>query len=937
MIDAVTEFTDAMASHGIFVTENVREGFHRYQHRDDRRGKRNVWAILHTDGKPNGVFGDYKRLGPDAKIKWSGKGAAELTPQEREEMRRLSKESAARREQKRREEHAAAAARANAIWKAAAECSEHPYLKRKKVGSYGLRTADWVKEYTDPETGEVTEKRIKNALLIPIRNDKKEIASLQAIFPNDKNATWRDRDFLSGGEKKGCWFTIGNVSRGDPKPTICITEGYATGASVHAATGFCTLVAFDCGNLAPVARKAREMLPNATIVVCADNDQWTDRNPGVLEAEHAALAVGGIVVVPQFANVESKPTDWNDLALLAGSEEVKRQIDVVLHPVSPSADIPQMSVPADMDDGETSLDPEPKKKRERRVLSDAAATEMTERAAAHFTILGYDKNDVYFYSRKMKQVISARRRDLKSEMIPLAPLEWWQREFNADGHGGQQAWRDMAQNWMMRAAEVAGFYSGETERGRGAWIDGGRIVYHFGDHLMVDAQQTELGPLPDSKYCYSIRNTMPSIDVEPLSDEEGLAILKIAQAFRWQKEASGPLLAGWCALAPLGGALQWRPHIWINGGPGAGKTTVLGRFVKPLMNGTAIFVDGGTTAAGVRARLDSDALPILFDESETTSDKEAIKLKEILTMARGAASESGAVTLKGTATGGYITTTIRSMFCLSSIAVAIERQADYERFTILTLRPKKEGVSGKEAAAQWDAIDKSLSEMGHNSDLPRRLMRRSVDLMPTTLANIKTFSRAAAEKFGSQREGDQYGALMAGAWSLVSKKLASPESARKMLDRYDWNDYLENAEEESSGKVLSTILQQMIRVNGTLTLNMYELLTIACGARKDVASLDANAALDIMKRHGVTIKECEGKQFLCVSNNPQELLRMIKDTPYHTDLRSHLLLCKGARKFGTVRFGVGTQKCVGIPLDCIVGEDEPVVDREPGVELEAPW
>ena len=49
------------------------------------------------------------------------------------------------------------------------------------------------------------------------------------------------------------------------------------------------------------------------------------------------------------------------------------------------------------------------------------------------------------------------------------------------------------------------------------------------------------------------------------------------------KPGSHLLLAGWVALAPVCGALGWRPHAWITGKAGSGKTTIMKRFVNFLV------------------------------------------------------------------------------------------------------------------------------------------------------------------------------------------------------------------------------------------------------------------------------------------------------------------------------------------------------------------
>ncbi|ANN86162.1 DNA primase [Enterobacter phage Arya] len=249
---------------------------------------------------------------------------AERTPLSGEEIaaRKQRREAEERAEAERLAAYRAKAAeQARTIWESAAdiEGSEHPYLSRKGVNAFGLRVGRF---WTDKRS-------IDGALLIPVRNIDGQITSVQAIFPNENPQLGRDRDYLPGGQKRGCFHVIGNKPTGQ-KPVIVVCEGYATGASIHQATGFCVAVAFDDGNLPTVARLLRQQFGSATIVVAADNDQWTEGNPGVHFARQAATAACAILVVPKFDVMSDQPTDFNDLQKLQGIEEVRHQIQAVI-------------------------------------------------------------------------------------------------------------------------------------------------------------------------------------------------------------------------------------------------------------------------------------------------------------------------------------------------------------------------------------------------------------------------------------------------------------------------------------------------------------------------------------------------------------------------------------------------------------------------------
>jgi putative DNA primase/helicase len=119
---------------------------------------------------------------------------------------------------------------------------------------------------------------------------------------------------------------------------ILISEGLATGCSVFESTGFATVVAFDAGNLAPVTAKISAKCTDSKIIICADNDaysQWSDHsggNIGILKATEAARSCrttrqsSCLVAIPEFVDKSTKPTDFNDLMILEGKERVKEII-----------------------------------------------------------------------------------------------------------------------------------------------------------------------------------------------------------------------------------------------------------------------------------------------------------------------------------------------------------------------------------------------------------------------------------------------------------------------------------------------------------------------------------------------------------------------------------------------------------------------------------
>jgi putative DNA primase/helicase len=181
--------------------------------------------------------------------------------------------------------------KAAVIWQAAEPAPEnHPYLVTKGIRSHGLRVHE-------------------GKLVVPMR-DGATLHSLQFIGLEG------DKHFLSGGRVSGCYLLIGT-----PDGALCIAEGYATGASIHEAAGCAVAVAFNAGNLLPVARTLRAKFPDLRLTVCADDDASTPGNPGLSKAREAAQAVDASLAVPDFGrNRPNGATDFNDLHRHAGFE-----------------------------------------------------------------------------------------------------------------------------------------------------------------------------------------------------------------------------------------------------------------------------------------------------------------------------------------------------------------------------------------------------------------------------------------------------------------------------------------------------------------------------------------------------------------------------------------------------------------------------------------
>ena len=921
---------------------------------------------------------------------------------------------------------------------------------------------------------------------------------------------------------------------------------------------------------------------------------------------------------------------------------------------------------------------ETKGKKETRHLVD----EMT--VNEHFQALGFDRETYYFFSYDKQQMVTFTRGEFtETGLMSLAPLSYWEdwkhpvNTFCTPENPPSIAKsRKRLIDAILQASHRKGVFDPSNQRGRGAWRDDGRMVLHTGYQLVIDGKASSIPEFNKvSRYVYELDRALPSVADDALSDEEGQGIVDLALSFRWTRKASGLLLAGWAALAPFSGALQWRPHVWVTGGPGTGKalchnskiltpsgwttmgeikvgdlvttpdngfgrvmgkypqgvipvykltfadgrtvrasgdhlwkvrvrkewrlrtteqmieilsrgtrssaslaiplaepldidpnkyvnlplhpyvlgallgngnlgsstssagvrftsaseevtnrvsllapinsalvdvvkgkegidfrfvgldkagksmrellkdlrllgtrshnkfiprayleasisdrvellkglmdtdgyvdeggsmsyctvspqlaqdvaelvrslggiasirekhptytykgekkqgqlaynihirlkdrsmafhlqrkvdrakvdyqyadclylnvtsierdgedecsciaidhpdrlfvtdnfvvthnTTLINEFVFPLLNGYDLFAQGNSSEAGIRQKLRFDALPVIFDESEQNDQRESARMQAVLALMRQSSSESAARTYKGTTGGNSMDFLVRSMFCLSSIQVGIKHQADRERLAVLALRPKRES---DDAAGEWKVLKEQLYMLKRDGTLPARLMRRSLDLLPITLKNIDTFATAGAKKFGSQRDGDQYGTLLAGAWSLMSGDLVTEDDAMALLDAYDWADHVEHTEMDDSTQALSAILESRVRANGGVELSVYEVVESAV-VDSEQNTLTMREADALLQRHGMRVKD----GLLLFSNKSEALPRLVANAKFESDLRGYLKRITGATNFGNkaIKIGPNLGKAVAIPLTVVLPCDNHGVVEPP--------
>lgn len=347
------EVLDQLRAHGLIV-ERLEVGTDKVvrckvEGERERRGWYRLFEFVADDGRHLicGSYGIWR--GDDRGAQKIDIGKVDVSPQQRAAMKKRAAEDMRRADEVRKADAARAARAAGVMWGRLLPNGHCDYLVRKGVQGYGVRYSK------------------RGAMAVPMLDVAGHLHGLQIIrAPDDKRGLGKEY-WPAGLAKTGHFHLIG----GTPGWVLLIAEGYATAATLHAATMLPVAVAFDANNLAPVGEAIRKRYPNTKLLFCADDDVYAKcmackarvvlplerevcpscgkphkrRNTGVDAASAAAIKVSNAAWVrPQFAEEQTlwdqfratgeKLTDFNDLHMRrhesGGLQAVRVQIEARL-------------------------------------------------------------------------------------------------------------------------------------------------------------------------------------------------------------------------------------------------------------------------------------------------------------------------------------------------------------------------------------------------------------------------------------------------------------------------------------------------------------------------------------------------------------------------------------------------------------------------------
>lgn len=501
--------------------------------------------------------------------------------------------------------------------------------------------------------------------------------------------------------------------------------------------------------------------------------------------------------------------------------------------------------------------------------------------SAPFRLLGFINGEYFYLSEASGTVVCLTASEhTEMNLQRLATDDYWL-QVAPGKHGPNFKW---AGKDLIASQHQSGFFDASKMRGAGCWLEGSTVVFHAGDRLYVNGVETQLHA-HQSQFVYPRRKAIAISLATPATTEDGEMLSELCSLLPWVHPNRFWHLPGFLMCAMVCGALPWRPHAWLSGGSGVGKSWTFTEIVQRILGPLAVNGQSSTTEAGIRQTLGCDALAIDLDEMEGKDEFSIRRHRAIFELSRQSSSETGAPIIKGSSSGEAVSYRVRSSFFFSSIADGATEQADENRICRLEYvghLPDDGGASFKRLTEFWQTC------VGLE-DFCDRIRARAITMAPVIREAYEVFRPIITRLSKSSRCGQQMGAISAGYWCLLHDTPPSVTSAELWCQGQQWVDPSTPIEADEN-RVLDILLQSQIPIESEDNLRMKRSISEALWMVYNRDGVLSGCAKEALDRHGIR----PVANTVHIANKHVELSKIFKGSQYDGKWSQYLLRLPGA-------------------------------------------
>ena len=684
------------------------------------------------------------------------------------------------------------------------------------------------------QSGYASKKKIKHiplqmddSIFIPFLDASENLATVQKIVKvNGKY----EKFFEKGKPAKDIYYAFPTIQKPN---VVLIGEGYATCESVYQMLGseYLVVCSATASNIPWTCQFFSQKYPNAKVIILGDNDERGLKTP---------FEAGFPAIFPEKKDPDAK-VDWND-AFVENQEittqDLKHKIDSLLH----NDTFTQSTLPQE-----------------------------------RITFLG--KNETHFYVFDNRQKIQKKyaiKSFNKNEAVDLFSLDYLFENF-PNKTGSDFVFLKVL-DYVLTQSQNAGYWDDSRIRRNGIWKIKNNTYFHDGQKLLKNNKLVELGSHDGFLFP---KNEFPYLKItdEELSIDEKKELVELIQRLSWKHDYASMIALGWIVLAPLCGILPWRPHLWITGGFGSGKTTVKNILLERILKIFSVSLLE-TTPAGVRQMLNEYSIPFLLEETESDDFDSMQKLKFFVKQVSNASDAGSSKSVKGSSGGVHTEFEARFMASFCSIHVNLIAPQYRSRFSILELvENKHNGFSG--AGGTEERFNKLI-----DGDFPDRFLKWRLNRIDLILENYHVFYLEMKKRFSS-RFASQYGMTLSAFFTFAEDRKVNEKDVESILERTkDLKEVSDETSIKNESNCFETLFSKKI-IDGGHSYSIGEIVERVYRPHKFSDSLERTDFLKkLLEVYGMKFTKDEA---LAICNSHSELKALFAGTPYISGWRQHLI------------------------------------------------
>lgn len=470
--------------------------------------------------------------------------------------------------------------------------------------------------------------------------------------------------------------------------------------------------------------------------------------------------------------------------------------------------------------------------------------------------------------------------------------------------------QDEAAAAMVRACFDKGIWKAANRvRGLGAWLDDeGGVVLHCGREILYKGGWHAPGEIDGFVYPLDAPTPHPLDKLEATDKMAAHELLATLNSWQWSRgDIDAYLLLGWLCSAMFGGALKWRPMVWMSGGAGTGKSE-LQKLIGLIFGKNNLLQPAGATEAAIRQYTGQSTIPVAIDELEP--DASSGHVKNVIKLARLASS--GGKVIKGGQDHKATEFMVRNSFLFSSVLISSMLDQDISRIAVLKLLALPDGAKPPDLTpAKWERLGQAL----------RRMV---LDNWGRYQATFDAYSAALASAGHNHRGRDQFGTLLTLAdlvlYDSVPDEARLGNWAKKLSHRMVQDQSEQQTDWQTCLRYLFDQEVKAFRGGNTLTVGTW--IGIAAGMDE---SEDIDKATKLLSSIGLRVLGRKETAQILVANRNDGLSKLFQGSSWFSPdggsgvWAQSIERIPNATKTGPKRFNMMPSRCTKFPLASIPG------------------